>query len=215
MARPGNWSPPLRPLTAFGNGSVSWTPNFITAGNTALVRVTVGGVSGVSNQGFIVTNAGHDYFINDNSTVGDEYTSAVGSDLNSGKTPDAPMASLAALVRAYNLRTRRCGAHRYRFVHAVVGRCSRPDRQRHRNRAGTNSHLPGTEAHTATLDRANSNANGFLFTGADDVTISNLTITGADTGIRLVGAGRQQRDHRFACRYFDIEELWSVRRRRQ
>ena len=67
------------------------------------MRVTAGGVSAVSDRGFLVTNSGHDYFINDGSTAGDEYTTAIGNDLNSGKTPDAPMASLAALVRAYAL----------------------------------------------------------------------------------------------------------------
>ena len=178
------------PIDGYGYGSVSWTPNFITAGNTALVRVTANGVSSVSNQGFTVANAGHDYFINDNSTIGDEYTSAVGNDLNSGKTPDAPMASLAALVRAYTLGPGD-------IVHIDTGSYTLlTDVTLDQTDSGTGTGagqtltFQGPTAHLATLNRANNNANGFLFTGADDVTISNLTITGADTGIRLAtGAG--------------------------
>ena len=95
------------PLDAYGNGSINWTPNFITNsnvdhGDTALVRVIVNGSSALS-QNFLVTNAGNDYYINGNSTTDAEYTTAVGNDLNSGKTPNAPMADLAALLRAYTL----------------------------------------------------------------------------------------------------------------
>ena len=90
------------PIDAYGNGSVSWTPGFITNGNTALVRVIVDGVTAVS-QGFPVTNAGNDYYIDSSTSSGGEYTTAPGNDLNSGKTPDAPMADLTALLRAYSL----------------------------------------------------------------------------------------------------------------
>ena len=43
------------------------------------------------------------YYINGNSTTGDVYTTAVGNDANSGKDPADPMATLAALLQAYNL----------------------------------------------------------------------------------------------------------------
>ena len=91
------------PVDIHGVGSVVWTPDFQTSGNSALIRVTVNGAVGVSTVPFLVAPAGHDYYINDTSTVGDEVTSAIGNDLNSGKTPDKPMASLEALLNAYAL----------------------------------------------------------------------------------------------------------------
>ena len=52
----------------------------------------------------MIAPAGHTYYINDGSKTGDVYTTAVGSDANSGKTPDAPMASLASLLSFYHLQ---------------------------------------------------------------------------------------------------------------
>lgn len=57
----------------------------------------------VSDQAFLVTNAGTDYYVNDGSTTGDQFTTAIGDNANSGKSPDRPMASLAALIAAYDL----------------------------------------------------------------------------------------------------------------
>jgi hypothetical protein len=47
-------------IDPWGNGAVVWTPNFISNGNTAEVRVTAGGVSTTSAP-FLVTNGGQDY----------------------------------------------------------------------------------------------------------------------------------------------------------
>jgi Ca2+-binding RTX toxin-like protein len=172
-------------LDRFGNGSVAWTPGFITNGNSALVRVTAGGVSAVSERGFLVTNSGHDYFINDASTTGDEYTTAIGNDLNSGKTPDAPMASLAALVRAYTLGpgdTVHIDTGSYKLLSDVVlgqGDSGEADASGHR----LTFQGPTGAGHVATLDRANANGNNFEFTGADYVTLANLTLTGGNIGV--------------------------------
>ncbi len=51
----------------------------------------------------LLANGGTSYYVNDGSTAGDQYTTAVGNDANSGKSPDQPMASLGALLRAYTL----------------------------------------------------------------------------------------------------------------
>ena len=59
--------------------------------------------SGLSQGSFMIVNNGHSYYINDSSTVGDVYSTAVGNDANSGKDPAHPMATLAALLQAYNL----------------------------------------------------------------------------------------------------------------
>ena len=51
----------------------------------------------------MVAPAGNVYYVDDNSTLGNQYTTAVGNDANSGKDPADPMASLGALTRAYVL----------------------------------------------------------------------------------------------------------------
>ena len=52
---------------------------------------------------FLIVNGGNHYYVNDNSTTNDLFTTAVGNDANSGKSPDQPMASLNALIAAYDL----------------------------------------------------------------------------------------------------------------
>ena len=58
---------------------------------------------GTSDEAFLIANGGHDYYVNDASPAGDVFTTAVGNNANSGKTPDRPMATLAALLDAYDL----------------------------------------------------------------------------------------------------------------
>ena len=55
----------------------------------------------ITAETFLVTNSGHNYYVNDDSTTGDVLTTAVGNDANSGKGPDQPVASLPALLAAY------------------------------------------------------------------------------------------------------------------
>ena len=50
-----------------------------------------------------IANDGQHYYVNDGSRAGDVFTTAVGSDANSGKSPTPPMATLAALLDAYDL----------------------------------------------------------------------------------------------------------------
>ena len=162
------------PVDAYGNGSVSWTPNFTTTGNTAQVRVTVNGVTGVS-QGFVVANAGNDYYIDSSTSSGGQYTTAPGSDLNSGKTPGAPMADLAALLRSYTLAPGDVvfidsGTYQM-LTDANLGP------------ANSGVTFQGPTTGVATLNRENFNGNVFQLTGAANVTIADLTLTGAGTGI--------------------------------
>ena len=93
-------------MDIYGRGNTTWSAGPATVGNTALMRVRANDGSqptDTSDQGFLIANAGADYYINDNSTAGDVFTSAVGDNANSGKSPDRPMASLTALLAAYDL----------------------------------------------------------------------------------------------------------------
>lgn len=103
-----NWSVLATGMTLdrFGRGSYPWTAGPETAGNTGLFRVRAQSASrpqDVSDGGFLIANAGQNYYVNDNATTGDVLASRVGDNALSGKSPDRPMASLSALLAAYDL----------------------------------------------------------------------------------------------------------------
>ncbi|MCX7422704.1 MAG: Ig-like domain-containing protein, partial [Planctomycetia bacterium] len=58
---------------------------------------------GAQGYGFIRDDdfIGINYYVNDASTTGDVFTTAVGGNANDGKTPDKPLASLTALLTLY------------------------------------------------------------------------------------------------------------------
>ena len=88
------------------DGDFSWTiPASVAEGNY-IIRVTANeGVkaSDLSDTPFSIVNGGKEYYVNDASTTGDVFTTAIGNNANSGKRPDQPMASLRALLAAYDL----------------------------------------------------------------------------------------------------------------
>ncbi len=56
-----------------------------------------------STEAFTVTEKGNDYYVNDNSIVGDDLTSAVGNNRNTGKLPSAPKPYPNNVLRNYTL----------------------------------------------------------------------------------------------------------------
>jgi parallel beta-helix repeat protein len=93
-------------MDASGRGSFLWTAGPQTGSNTALVRVRVEPSfmpEDTTDEPFLVANNGVDYYVNDGALAGDAFTTAVGNNANSGKTPASPLASLTALLAAYNL----------------------------------------------------------------------------------------------------------------
>src|SRR4029078_10287416 len=89
----------------FGQGSYLWTAGPVTTGSAALVRVRAHEGSqpqDASDAGCLIANAGKDYYVNDGVTQGDVFTTAVGNNANSGKSPSAPLASLSALLADYD-----------------------------------------------------------------------------------------------------------------
>ncbi len=175
-------------MDQYGRGSYTWTPTAESAGNTALVRVTAnvpGAPSDVSDTPFLITNGGHDYYINDNASTNDVFTTALGNDLNSGKSPSQPMATLSALLSAYDLDPADVihvdsGSYRiYRNVQFST--------QHSGVRVEGPAALPAGQAlgATATFNRGNDTSTryDFEFTGADDVTLDHLAATGAEFGL--------------------------------
>jgi len=87
------------------NGSFAWVipANQLQAND---YRIRIHANDGIMPQAttpetFLVANSGHDYYVNDQFTAGDVFTTAVGNNANSGKSPDQPVASLPALLTAY------------------------------------------------------------------------------------------------------------------
>ena len=110
-AQPGRTIASAVPINAYGQGQYIWTVNQTSNGNTALMRVlsSTGGtqptaVTGTS-QPFLLANGGNVFYVAPPTATynpaAEQYTTAPGNDANSGKSPDQPVASLAALLRAY------------------------------------------------------------------------------------------------------------------
>ena len=175
------------PVNGYGQGQYVWTANQTSNGDTALIRVLAGAVSGTSRL-FLLANGGDNFYVNDASLAGDQYTTAPGNDANSGKSPDQPVASLAALLRAYPI-----GPGDTIFVDA--GSYDSP----------TNIVLPAGDSGTAAqpvlitgptigslaqLNRGNASAGTDVFDliGVDDVIIQDLSFGGAYDGVDIVDA---------------------------
>ena len=96
------WSPIATdvPINRFGQAQYVWTVDRTTTGSTALIRAVSGALTATS-QPVLLANGGTIFYIDNSSLTGNQYTIAIGNDANSGKSPDQPMASLAALLRAY------------------------------------------------------------------------------------------------------------------
>ncbi len=83
-------------------GTFAWTPTVVTL--LGLIRLSSpnhAGVSDVSHTTFVVGHATNAFYVNDNSLVGNQYTTALGNNANSGATPGDPMASLNAVLAVY------------------------------------------------------------------------------------------------------------------
>ena len=89
-----------------GRGSTVWTAGPQTAGYQGRLRLIADQgptVRDDSDEPFLVTNGGNHFYVNDSSATGDVFTTAVGNNANTGKSPSQPMATLAALLDAYDL----------------------------------------------------------------------------------------------------------------
>ena len=165
----------------YGNGSLAWTPSTPSNGNTVLLRATAttGSVTvqDVSDVPFLIANGGNAYYVNDGSLSGDEYATAIGDNLNSGKSPDKPMASLAALLRAYDLDA---GDVVYvdtgSYILATDVALTVQD-------SGVRIQGPVDVGHYAVLDRANTSFVAIDLQGADDVVMDHLSLTGGANGV--------------------------------
>ncbi|MCA9156263.1 MAG: right-handed parallel beta-helix repeat-containing protein, partial [Planctomycetales bacterium] len=183
------------PVDSSGHGSFAWTvaESQLTNGSTALLRATTSvGASDTTDAPLLVSNGGQSFYVNiatDSDFADNEYTTAAGDNRHSGKSPDQPMASLAALLRAYDLEAGD-------IVYVDTGLYVLPDDIRiTANDSGVTIQGPTATGHAATFDRRNVPThqggnpdaalvgNAFVLENADDVTLANLAITGGQRGV--------------------------------
>jgi hypothetical protein len=179
-------------MDRFGNGTYLWTADAQTVGNDALIRaVARAGAVTVSDDSerFLLANEGTAYYVNDASLAGNEYTSAAGDDRNSGKSASAPMANLAALIRAYDLDA---GDVVYvdTGVYALATNVVLGVQD-------SGVRIVGAQQldHASVLTRGNTNAGAYAiqFAGADDVVLEHLSVTGAQYGIHAASGADSDR----------------------
>jgi parallel beta-helix repeat protein len=171
----------------FGRGSFRWTPG--AAAGAALIRIRAGSgelrPQDASDAPFTITGAGRDFYVNDASTSGDAFTAALGDNANDGRSPSRPMASLAALIAAYDLGPGDV-VHVDTGVYAVLGNIVLGVED-------SGVRIEGPAA--AVLDRGSSAAGSYVFElrGADDVAIARLSLAGGEHGIAAAaGAGSER-----------------------
>ncbi|HEV8606351.1 MAG TPA: right-handed parallel beta-helix repeat-containing protein [Tepidisphaeraceae bacterium] len=91
-------------VNEINDGAYAWNPATITAQGIIRIRSAITPSVADQSKSFIVVGApGHAYYVNDGSMLGNQYTTAAGNNANSGTTPADPMASLNALLNAYDL----------------------------------------------------------------------------------------------------------------
>ncbi|MEX0330671.1 MAG: right-handed parallel beta-helix repeat-containing protein [Puniceicoccaceae bacterium] len=175
------------PVDDRGIGQVDWSPAASTDGRKALVRVVSLNEQEVSatTEPFAVANDGNRYYVNDDSTDFDIHTSGTGDNSHTGKTPERPMASLEALLSAYTF-----SPGDIIFIDSGTYHLSRDIllSAEHSGIQIIGAYDPGETRTKTILNRSNSSAQADVFeiNGATDITIQDLTITGAGTGINVV-----------------------------
>ncbi|MEQ1826615.1 MAG: right-handed parallel beta-helix repeat-containing protein [Pirellula sp.] len=97
-----------QPMDRFGRGQFNWSvPANLPLGNNYRVRAisspTTPSAMDQSDKPFEIVGSGTNYYVNNSSLANDVYTTAIGNDSNSGKSPSQPMSSLENLFRSYDL----------------------------------------------------------------------------------------------------------------
>jgi parallel beta-helix repeat protein len=127
---------------------------------------------------FVVGQPGHDFYINDNVVNAGDLTTAPGNDNASGTTPADPMASLPALLQAYTLGSGdviHIDAGSYTLTRSIVLGPSY---------SGVAFEGPATALAAIDRNLAINADTDFELEGAKNVTIENLSLTGAVNGIQ-------------------------------
>ena len=177
------------PVDRFGVGRYDWNvpANMVTDGRLAMLRISSPDAAlspSISSDRFMITAPSNVYYVNtaiDSTLTDNQYTTAAGNNFNSGRSPNRPMADLAALLRTYDL-----GAGDIVYVEAGNYLLSQ-NIVISADDAGVTIQGPTAAGKVALFDRGNfSNGTSvFELQNADNVTIRNLSISGAEIGINV------------------------------
>ncbi len=175
----------------FGAAVFNWTPTAATNGTTALMRVTATNgtetLTDLSDRPFSIVGAGNVYYVDDASNEGDQYTpDAIGDNANDGRSALRPMASLAALLRLYDLKPGDIVYIDTGVYQVFQNIALNADDSGTATNAVT---LQGpTNGNAAIFDRSSSrgDAAAFDFAGADYLKLSHLTLRNATTGVHYL-----------------------------
>lgn len=175
---------------AADTGSFVWTPsaNGINYGTYGLrIQVSLVGNPTVldrSQEPFAVPESGHAFYVNDGSTVNDQYATAAGSNRNTGRVASGPKPNVNNLVRLYGL-----GAGDTLFVDNGAYRTFDPVVLSGTVGVGDDEGFaltgPSNPGRTAAIQFANPITVAPLLdlNAADFMTVSNLTLTGGQYGL--------------------------------
>ena len=175
---------------AADSGTYTWSiPSNTTPASNYYVRVTrTGSPSAMAESAaaFTIKAPVTTFYINDSTVAAGDYTTAPGSDANDGLSPATPMATIAALLQTYTLGagdTILVDNGTYNIAGNIVLTAV--------NSGLTIKGFTGSGGSTV-INRGNGAAGSYVFNiqGATNVTLENLSITGADIGIYAAnGAG--------------------------
>ena len=161
------------------DGSWTWNSTLVPQGVQGLLKIegSLGGEA-LSGKYFSVRNQPFNFFVNDNSTEGDDYCTAVGNNANSGLTNSAPVADLNTLLSRYEMT-----GGDVIYIDTGIYRGVDPWRIRQANSAGTLGTTPvifqgstNSFPSRTVLDRQFS-FDGILVDYAIGVRLRNLTIS--------------------------------------
>ena len=167
-------------------GQYTWIPqnSGLSAGMYGLrIEVSLEGDPAVydrSTETFAVPPSGSNYYVDDGSTTGDVYSTAAGSNRNTGKLPSSPLPLLSTLLRTYGLGptdTVYVDTGTYNDFNPIVINGS--------NDAGVTITGPTNPADVASLSRAYTGSAGPVIeiNGATSVSVSHLTLVGSLQGV--------------------------------
>ena len=166
------------------NGQYLWSIPAGTTPGSYSIRVTWpnAGLAGTSLAPFTITAPVHVYYVNDGTVLSGDWTTEPGSDANDGLTPATPKASIQGVLAAYNLGPGdviEVDDGTYNLATNILLAVTTPALP---SRATT---IPRIPTRAAVVSRGNTNSGQYVFqlTGAQNVTLSHLAITGGYEGI--------------------------------
>ncbi|MFO0858027.1 MAG: right-handed parallel beta-helix repeat-containing protein [Phycisphaerales bacterium] len=169
------------------DGVFAWTPTAANQTLQGLIRITsttIPSATDTSVDVFTVGTSGTNYYVNNNSTTGDQYTTTTGSNLNTGTTPADPMSSLNALLAAYDINPGD-------IIYVDAGTYNQPSTIQLLSQDAGATILGPTGANVAIINRGNVSTDvAAMRVNANDVTIRNLQFTGGYIGLWGVNAQR-------------------------